>query len=128
VAKDAREAARLFAAAALADNLDAQTEFAIMLFNGEGVAKDEAGAGSLFLKAARRGSPIAQNRLARMLAVGRGLPADPVQATKWHLVAKAAGAGDLFLDEFVQKQSADTRARAEKEAKPWLALIAASRS
>jgi TPR repeat protein len=99
-----------------------------MLFNGEGVAKDEAGAGSLFLKAARRGSPIAQNRLARMLAVGRGLPADPVQAIKWHLIAKAAGAGDLFLDDFVQKQSTDARARAEKEAKPWLALIAASRS
>jgi uncharacterized protein len=63
-----------------------------------------------------------------MLATGRGLPADPVQATKWHLVAKAGGAGDLFLDDFVQKQSADVRARGEKEAKPWLALIAASRT
>jgi hypothetical protein len=75
-----------------------------------------------------RGSPIAQNRLARILAAGRGVAADPVEAIKWHLIAKAGGASDLSLDEFVQKQTAETRAAANKAAKPWLDFIAQARS
>ena len=77
--------------------------------------------------AARKGSPIAQNRLARLLATGRGVAADPIAATKWHLVAKAGGLGDPFLDDFVGKQSAETRAAAEAAARPWLQAIAQSR-
>jgi hypothetical protein len=80
------------------------------------------------LKAARRGSPIAQNRLARVFASGRGLPADPVEAMKWHLISKAGGTTDIFLDEFTQKQPPSVREAAEKAAKPWLEVIAASRS
>ena len=103
-------------------------EYAIMLFNGSGVAKDETAAARIFMKAARRGSAIAQNRLANILSVGRGLPADPVEAIKWHLVSKAGGATDLRLDDFAQKQPPDVRAAAEKAAKPYLAAIAAARS
>ena len=93
------EAARLLAAAARADNTDAQVEYAIALFNGTGVAKNEAAGGDAAAKAARKGSPIAQNRLAHILAVGRGMPADPVEAIKWHLIAKAGGASDIPLDD-----------------------------
>jgi TPR repeat protein len=128
VPQDVPEAAKLLAAASLADNVDAEVEFGIMLYNGTGVQKDEARAAKVLMKAARRGSPIAQNRLARILATGRGMPANPVEAAKWHIVSKAGGATDLWLDTFVEEQSADVKAKAEKAAKPWLDAIAATRS
>jgi TPR repeat protein len=129
VAKDMNEAVRLLAASAQASNLDATVEYAIAMFNGVGsIPKDEPGAAGLFLKAARRGSAIAQNRLARVLAAGRGVPVDPVQAIKWHIVAKAGGAGDLYLDDFVSKQKPEDRAAAEQAAKLWIATGHAPRS
>jgi uncharacterized protein len=103
-------------------------EYAISLFNGVGIARNETAAAALLQKAARKGSPIAQNRLANVLALGRGLPADPMEAIKWHLVAKAGGVSDIPLDDFTQKQKPETRAAAEKAAKPWLDAIKASRS
>jgi hypothetical protein len=63
-----------------------------------------------------------------VLSAGRGTPADPVQAIKWHLVAKAGGVGDAYLDNFVQNQTPDLRAQAEKLAKPWLDVILLTRS
>ncbi|MEA2990268.1 MAG: uncharacterized protein QOG83_2979, partial [Alphaproteobacteria bacterium] len=50
------------------------------------------------------------------------------EAIKWHLAAKAAGASDLKLDDFMQKQKPDVRAAGEKAAQPWLELIKQSRS
>ena len=120
VPKDLGEAARLLAAASSADNTDAQVEYAIALFNGTGVARNEQAAAALLEKAARKGNPIAQNRLANVLAVGRGLAADPVQAIKWHIVAKAGGISDIPLDAFVEKQPPDVRAAGEKAAKPFV--------
>jgi TPR repeat protein len=120
VPKDLNEAARLLAAATLADNTDAQVEYAIALFNGLGVARDERAAAVLLAKAARKGNPIAQNRLANILAIGRGVQANLVEAIKWHMIAKAGGVGDIPLDAFVQKQTPDIRAAGEKAAKPWL--------
>ena len=79
-------------------------------------------------KAARKGNPVAQNRLANILAVGRGVRADPVEAIKWHIVAKAGGVSDIPLDEFTQKQKPEVRAAGEKAAKPWIEAIKASRS
>ena len=89
--KDTVEAVRLLAMASLADNTDAQLEYAIALFNGTGVAKDERMAAVLLAKAARKGNPVARDRLANILAVGRGVQANPVLAIKWHIVAKAGG-------------------------------------
>ena len=80
-------------------------------------SKDEAAPPLLMRKAARRGSPIAQNRLARILAAGRGLPADPVEAIKWHLIAKAAGASDdLARRLHAEAQKADRCGRREGRA------------
>ena len=71
----------------------------------------------------------AQNRLARCLASGRGVPApDPVEAVKWHLISKAGGETDADLDKFAAQQTAETRAAAEKAAKPWLDMIAQGRT
>jgi TPR repeat protein len=80
------------------------------------------------MRAANSGSAIGQNRLARMYMSGRGLAADPVLAVKWHTVAKANGLGDAQLDDFVNKQSAEIRAKGEAAAKPWLQVIVNSRS
>ena len=71
-------------------------------------------------KAARKGNPVAQNRLANILAVGRGVQANPVQAIKWHIIAKAGGVSDIPLDTFMQQQTPEIRAAGEKAAKPWL--------
>ena len=109
-------AARLLGAAALADNTDAQVEYAIALFNGTGVAKDEArGRGASEEGRATRAAPIAQNRLARIL-VGRPRRCRPIrsQAIKWHLISKAGGASDLNLDEFMQQAIARNARRRRK--------------
>ena len=95
-------------------------EYAIALYNGTGVAKDETRAITLFRRAALRGSPIAQNRLARILTVGHGTPVNPTEAVKWHLIAKAGGNGDPYLDQFAAQQKPEIRAAAEKAARPWL--------
>jgi hypothetical protein len=54
--------------------------------------------------------------------------ADPVEAVKWHLISKAAGENDADLDKFAAQQTPETRAAAEKQAKPWLDLLAKSHS
>ena len=120
VPKDLAAAARLWAAASLADNTDAQVEYAIALFNGAGINRNEQAAATLLKKAARKGHVTAQNRLANILAIGRGVPADPVEALKWHIVAKAGGVSDIPLDSFAERQPPEVRAAAEKAAKPWL--------
>jgi hypothetical protein len=89
------------ARAAEAGNVEAMIEYAIRLFNGRGVEADEAGAARLFRRAARAGNPVAMNRYARLLAYGRGVAADPAEAIKWHLVARARGVSDLWLDGFM---------------------------
>ena len=124
VEKNDAEAARLLAAAALAENSDAEVEYAIALFNGTGVTKDEVRATALFRKAALRGSPIAQNRLARIYSMGRGGgTANPVEAIKWHLIAKAGGNSDPYLDKYAADQPEAVRQAAQKAASPWLAVL-----
>ena len=125
--RDVVESTRLLYLAAIADNTDAQVEYAIALFNGTGVAKNEEEAARFLVRAARRGSPIAQNRLAHILAAGRGLPADPVEAIKWHLISKEGGANDQKLDAFMRTQSADTIAAATKAAQPSIEALKLAR-
>jgi TPR repeat protein len=99
----------------------AEVEYAIALFNGTGTAKDENGAATLFRKAAHKGNAVAQNRLARILATGRGLPADPIAATKWHTIAKAGGASDVWLENYMLRIKDTERAAGENAARLWLA-------
>jgi hypothetical protein len=127
VPQDAAQAAQWWAKAAMAGNPDAQVEYAIALYNGNGVQRNEEAATALFRKTAKRGSPIAQDRLARILASGRGTPRDLTEAAKWHLISRAGGETDLELDDVVNKLDPQTRAAAEKAAKPWLDAIEAGR-
>ncbi len=127
VPQDTRQAVQLWEQAALADNTDAQVEYAIALYNGDGVEPNQEAATALFRKAAMHGSAIAQDRLARILVSGRGAPVNLAEAAKWHLVSRAGGETDLELDDVVNKLDPQTRAAAEKAAKPWLDEIAAAR-
>jgi len=127
VPQDPRQAAQWWAKAALADNTDAQVEYAIALYNGNGVERNEQAATALFRRAAMRGSAIAQDRLARILASGRGAPRDLTEAAKWRLVSRAGGETDLELDDVVNKLDPQTRAAGEQAAKPWLDAIEAAR-
>ena len=55
---------------------------------------------------------------------GRGMPANAIEAVKWHIVAKAANAGDPELDAFAAKQTQQVREAAEKSAQKWLSTAA----
>jgi TPR repeat protein len=122
------EAVRLWAQAALADNTDAQVEYGIALYNGDGVDRNEGVAALIFHQAALHNSAIAQDRLALILARGRGAPVSPINATKWHLISRANGETDLELDDYVDKLDPTTRAAGEKAAKTWLDAQKASQA
>jgi hypothetical protein len=77
----------------------------------------------LLAKAARKGNPIAQNRLANILAIGRGANVNVVEAIKWHLIAKAGGNSDPYLDKYAADQPDEVREAAQKAARPWLAVL-----
>ncbi|HMF07001.1 MAG TPA: tetratricopeptide repeat protein [Methylocella sp.] len=113
VEKSDEKAASWIGRAAKDGNVPAEVEYAIMLFNGAGIEKNETAAAKLFLKAAVSNNPVAQNRVARILAVGRGLPTDMIEAMKWHLLAKAAGVKDAWLDEELEKLSPREKADVE---------------
>lgn len=106
VAVDAAQGAQWLASAAGLRHVPAMVEFAIALFNGNGIEKDEAAAFKLFLKAANANNLVAQNRVARLLAAGRGtISKDMVQAMKWHLLARAGGIQDEWLDSLLKTLS-----------------------
>jgi TPR repeat protein len=120
VTKDRTKAAEWTGKAAEAGLPDAQVEYGVMLFKGEGVAIDEKRAAKMFRMSAERGNPVAQNRLARLYANGVAIgAADPVQAAKWHLLAREAGVADFTLDVMLAKLTPEQRAAAEKAAQDW---------
>ena len=112
VAHDKAEAARLYRRATYNGSLAGEVEYAIVLFNGDGVPRNERLAARHFLHAAARGNAIAQNRLARLYVLGRGLPRNLVESLAWHTMAKAQGLNDPWLDEQLKDVSADDRAKA----------------
>jgi TPR repeat protein len=123
VNKDLEEAARLLGLAARSGHTDSEVEYGVALFNGTGVAKSEHAAAGYFLKAAQKNNPVGQSRLAWMYATGRGLKADPVEAARWHLIARAGGDNDQDLEDFMRNMKPMDRAMAESRAKPWIARM-----
>ena len=55
------------------------------------------------------------------------MPADPVEAIKWHLIAKEAGLTDHKLDAFMRTQNAETIAAGTKAAQPSIESLKAAR-
>ena len=112
-AKDDVKAAELMKRAAENDNTAAEVEYGIMLFNGTGVPRDEAGAARCFIKAAGHNNPVAQDRAARLYVTGRGVKKDVVEGMKWHMLSRAAGLQDAWLDAEMNKLTQDQRAAVE---------------
>ena len=74
---------------------------------------------SELLISARHGNPVAQNRVARLYATGRGVTADPVEAMKWHVLAKQGGRADVWLDDFTIRLSTAVRKEGEARARAF---------
>jgi uncharacterized protein len=74
------------------------------------------------LSAAEKGNPVAQNRLARLYANGLVYKKDRVEAAKWHLLAREAGASDFDLDILLAELTPEERLAAEKAADEWREL------
>lgn len=99
LAQDKAEAARLYQRASYNGSIAGEIEYAIVLFNGDGVARNERLAARHFAHAAARGNAIAQNRFARLYAIGRGVPRNLTESLAWHSMAKAQGLNDPWLEE-----------------------------
>ena len=108
-----------FAKAAVQGHRDAALDYGIMVFLGDGVKKDEKVGADWLLVSARRGNPVAQNRVARLYATGRAFPVDPAEAMKWHILAKAGGRSDAWLDEFVARLPMATQEEGETRARTF---------
>jgi hypothetical protein len=121
VERDVNEAARWMEFAADERNLAAEIEYALMLFNGVGVDKNEPAAARLFARAANRDNPSAQNRLARILAAGRGAPKNQVEAMKWHILARAGGVEDKWLDDQLATLTPEQRQKVDLAVRRYLA-------
>ena len=90
-----------------------------MVFKGRGVAANEELGAEWIRRAAEKGNPVAQNRIARLYANGRGVAIDPVAAAKWHLIARAGGLSDIWLDGYVATLSQDDRKTAQAQAQAF---------
>lgn len=93
----------------------AELDYAIMLFKGRGIKKDKQLAFDYFKSSASKGNPIAQNRLARLYAYGIATDPNPVEAAKWHILARNAGITDMKMDLFIAKLPKDMKAKAQAE-------------
>ena len=100
VPKDPAAAAKLLGAAARAGNdRGARSNTPSRCSTAPASPRTRAAAAALFRKAAHKGNAVAQNRLARILATGAGCRPIRSEATKWHTIAKAGGASDIWLDK-----------------------------
>lgn len=120
VARDRAESVKWLKRAAEERHVAAMVEFAIVLFNGDGVDKNETAAVRFFAKAAQANSPVAQNRLARLYVVGRGVKANMVEAMKWHILARANGIRDEWLDARLPSLSPPERQAVEEAVQRYI--------
>jgi uncharacterized protein len=116
---NAFDAARWFDRAATAGMPEAQLDFGVILFQGKGAQVDEKRGAEMFRLAAEKGNVVAQNRYARCLHHARGVAASPIEAAKWHLIAKSNGIEDPVLDQALAKLSKPDRTKAEQAAVDW---------
>jgi TPR repeat protein len=86
-----QEAARWFRAAAEQGVPEAQTDLAVMYYNGDGVTRDYGEAAKWARRAAEAGYSRAQEELAFMLEQGKGVSLDYVSAYTWYSAAASNG-------------------------------------
>jgi glutamate synthase domain-containing protein 2 len=63
---------------------------------------------------------IAMNRLARLLVAGRGVEKNVVEGMKWHLLARAVGLNDEWLDQTLGTLTPSQRQQAEESVRQWV--------
>ena len=107
VAKDEREAARLYKLAADQGNAYAQGNLGRMYEDGRGVAKDEWEAARLYKLAADKGDAYAQGNLGRMYEKGRGVAKDEWEAAR--LYRLAADQGNVYAQGNLGRMYEDGR-------------------
>ena len=111
VDKNLSEAVNYFTKGAQQKHINSMIELGLMQFNGLGTARDETSAAHWFRMAAELNNAIGQNRIARLLASGRGVPVDKVEAAKWHVLARAQGLKDEWLDGVLNSLTAEEKAK-----------------
>ena len=100
-------------------NISAEVEYAIMLFRNNEAKGENADpsvdvrAARYLIEAASRHNPVAENRLARLFAAGRGVPKDYIASAKWHVLARASGIEDAWLDGILNSLSPQDKDRVE---------------
>jgi uncharacterized protein len=119
VEEDKIQAGEWFAKAAVKGHPDAALDYGIMVFRGDGVKKDEKVGAEWLLVSAKHGNPVAQNRVARLYATGRVFAVDPVEAMKWHILARQGGRSDAWLDDFIARLPQATQEEAETRARDF---------
>ncbi len=114
------EKARMWLEKAAKAGVDtAQVEYGIALINGVDGPKDEKLGFNVLNNAAIGGNVIAQNRVAHLYVNGVGVEASPVEAAKWHILARRAGRSDITLDQFMAQLDDETRQKALSLANQW---------
>lgn len=126
---NAFEAARWIEKSAKAGHAEAEIEYAVILFKVDAPPEDatakemqlqaEKRGAALFRSAADKGVPVAQNRLARCYSQGKGVEKNPIEAAKWHLIAKSGGLEDEVLEDLYKKLAKTDKLKAEKAADEW---------
>jgi uncharacterized protein len=117
-------AAELFKQAALKGLPDAMLDYGVLVYRGEGVQKNERIGFQWIALAAQHGVAIAQNRLALLYARANS---EPVEAAKWHILARKAGKGDAMLDDYIARLTPQQIAEAQKRAAAFRPLAASVR-
>ena len=118
------EAAKWIGKAANEGYPEAEVEFAVILLKDHDVPADQREklrrrGFELLSSASRKGLIVAQNRLAHCYDQGIGTAKNPLEAAKWHLVAKAGGYEDAGLDKLVAGLSPADRRKATAAAAEW---------
>jgi uncharacterized protein len=120
VQADPVKATQLLRRGALQHHAASEVDYAIALFNGDGVAQNESEAAHYFLSAASKNNPIAANRLARLYATGHGVSKNMIEAMKWHVLARAAGIKDDWLDTQFDIMSAQDKEKVEASVRKFI--------
>jgi TPR repeat protein len=122
---NAYEAAKWIGKAANAGYPEAEVEYAVILMKNHELPPEQLHrmrkrAVELLRTASRRGLVVAQNRLAHCYLDGLGTRKNPIEAAKWHLIAKAGGhAADAELEKAMAGLSSTDRQKAEIAAAEW---------
>ena len=119
VTPDTAEGARQIGLAAEQGLLEAEVDYATLLYLGEGVARDLNAAVGWYEPRGNAGNPVAQNRYAKLLAVGEGVALDLEQAAMWRALARRQGLNDPQLDKLLVGISPADLARGRGTARFW---------